>query len=146
VSERHASAWRRAFHIFYSREELFLVQVRAFVVVVFIVAFACITVAAQDSTSQQPSEPIGHAHHHGSMQDIPESTPPSEQKHDTMAGHDMQGMQHEGMNMEMSTPSFLKTIEHHGADGTSVEPNSTPMPMLIFMKGDWSLMCMGSHF
>jgi hypothetical protein len=125
---------------------LFLVQARTFVILAFIVATALVTVAAQDATSQRYPEPAKHPHDPGLLADVPASAPPSEQEQGTTALNNMQGMQHVGMNMEMSSPSLLKSIEHHAADGTSVEPNSTPAPMLMFMKGDWSLMLHGTAF
>src|SRR5690242_3045711 len=80
------------------------------------------------------------------MRDAPDPTPAPENEHETMSDHDMQGMQHEGTHMGVSSPSFVHTIEHHAADGTSVEPDSTPIPMLMFMKNDWSLMLHGVAF
>ncbi len=53
------------------------------------------------------------------------------------------GMQEGGMTelMEQMHPgSFLQEIRHHGASGTSAEPDSTPVPMLMTMKGAWMLM------
>ena len=43
-----------------------------------------------------------------------------------------------GMNMH--SENFIQEIEHHGTSGTSAEPNSTPTPMLMAMKGKWMLM------
>ncbi len=54
-----------------------------------------------------------------------------------------------GMNMDpgmtelmqqMQPKTFLQQIQHHAASGTSAEPNSTPMPMVMTMKGPWMLM------
>src|ERR1700693_549677 len=65
---------------------------------------------------------------------------------------DMQGMpgmgdmQMPGMNMggpeliTMHPTTFLQEIVRHGASGTSVEPDSTPIPMLMGTKGAWTLM------
>lgn len=49
------------------------------------------------------------------------------------------------MTMEMpgmtaETGDFLQTILRHTSSGTSVEPNSTPAPMLMKMGGRWMLM------
>lgn len=62
----------------------------------------------------------------------------------------MQGMDHSKMNhmdngmnelMEQMHPkSFLQEIQRHGSSGTSAEPNSTPMFMVMKMKGPWMLM------
>ena len=46
----------------------------------------------------------------------------------------------------MHPQTFVQQIEHHAASGTSAEPNSTPMPMLMTMKGDWMLMLHGNAF
>src|ERR1017187_9813440 len=54
-------------------------------------------------------------------------------QHDDMAG--MHGKQHgqtatnEPMNMQPAT--FVQEIEQHATSGTSAEPDSTPIPMLM---------------
>ncbi len=53
----------------------------------------------------------------------------------------MAGMQHHETGMQPK--SFLGNILHHSSSGTSVEPNSTPAPMLMAMKGSWTLMFHG---
>ena len=62
---------------------------------------------------------------------------------------DMPGMnsgQMQGMNMggseliTMHPEIFLQEIVRHAGSGTSVEPNSTPVPMLMTSKGKWNLM------
>jgi hypothetical protein len=45
-----------------------------------------------------------------------------------------------GLMDQMDPHSFLQQIQHHASSGTSAEPNSTPAPMLMTMKGDWMLM------
>jgi hypothetical protein len=61
----------------------------------------------------------------------------------------MQGMGHSKMQMDdgmaalmqqMYPRTFLEQIQHHASSGTSAEPNSTPVPMLMTMKGPWMLM------
>ena len=52
--------------------------------------------------------------------------------------HDMGGMA--ALMQEMHPRTFLEQIQHHAASGTSGEPNSTPMPMIMTMRGDWMLM------
>ena len=53
----------------------------------------------------------------------------------------MQGMQMSGKgNMNMQPQNFIQEIEHHGTSGTSAEPDSTPIPMLMTMKGNWTIM------
>ena len=46
----------------------------------------------------------------------------------------------------MHPQTFVQQIEHHAASGTSAEPNSTPVPMLMGMKGEWMLMLHGNAF
>ena len=41
---------------------------------------------------------------------------------------------------QMHPKSFVQEIEHHATSGTSAEPNSTPAPMVMAMKGKWMLM------
>jgi hypothetical protein len=65
---------------------------------------------------------------------------------------DMQGtpgmadMQMPGMNMGESAPmnmhpqTFVEEILRHAGSGTSAEPDSTPVPMLMTAKGKWTLM------
>jgi len=62
----------------------------------------------------------------------------------------MQGMQMDiGMKElmdNMRPQTFLQQIEHHASSGTSAEPNSTPTPMLMTMKGKWMLMFHSNAF
>ncbi len=59
--------------------------------------------------------------------------------------HDqMHGMRHGSMGMHAD--SLIEQIMHHGTAGTSAEPNSTPVPMLMTMKGNWTLMFHGVGF
>ncbi len=54
----------------------------------------------------------------------------------------MQGMEAgsmEGMQ-SMQPHTFLQEIQHHATSGTTAEPNSTPAPMLMTMRGPWMLM------
>lgn len=53
----------------------------------------------------------------------------------------MGAMQSGGMKMQ--TKSFSDYIRHHFSSGTSAEPNSTPSPMLMTTKGQWTLMFHG---
>lgn len=62
----------------------------------------------------------------------------------------MPGMQVNGSMMElmgqMEPHTFLQQIQHHASAGTSAEPNSTPTPMLMTMKGSWMLMFHANAF
>src|SRR5579864_5889501 len=44
------------------------------------------------------------------------------------------------MMNQMHPQTFIDEIQHHASSGTSAEPNSTPAPMLMTMKGAWMLM------
>jgi hypothetical protein len=46
----------------------------------------------------------------------------------------------------MPPSSFLEAIRRHAASGTSAEPNSTPAPMLMRMKGAWMVMFHANAF
>ena len=50
------------------------------------------------------------------------------------------------MNMTQTPATFIDEILHHSTSGTSAEPNSTPMPMLMTRKGQWMLMFHGVVF
>src|SRR5216683_756481 len=58
----------------------------------------------------------------------------------------MAGMQMPGMNMggnelmTMHPETFPQEIVRHAGSGTSAEPDSTPVPMLMTKKGKWNLM------
>ncbi len=47
---------------------------------------------------------------------------------------------------QMQPKEFIQQIEHHAASGTSAEPNSTPTPMIMTMKGNWMLMFHANAF
>jgi hypothetical protein len=66
-----------------------------------------------------------------------------------MPGMDMGGGQMPGMpemhpspnnEMNMQPVTFLQEIVAHDTSGTSAEPDSTPVPMLMKTKGSWTLM------
>lgn len=68
----------------------------------------------------------------------------TEKKTDEMQ---MAGMQMENHgHMTMHADSFVEEIMHHGTSGTSAEPNSTPVPMLMTMKANWMLMFHANAF
>lgn len=57
----------------------------------------------------------------------------------------MSGMDH--TQMQHANPeSFIQMISHHATSGTSVEPDSTSIPMLMTTKEGWALMFHGSAF
>ena len=51
-----------------------------------------------------------------------------------------------GMMESMHPKSFVEEIKNHASSGTSAEPNSTPIPMLMSMKGNWMLMFHANAF
>jgi hypothetical protein len=69
-----------------------------------------------------------------------------QQKQDDMQG--MPEMDHVQMpgtsmgddRMNMHPQNFIQEIEHHATSGTSAEPSSSPIPMLMTMKGKWMFM------
>jgi hypothetical protein len=74
-------------------------------------------------------------------------------KNDEMQG--MPGMNNEQMPemqmggndlITMHPETFLQQIVRHGTSGTSAEPNSTPVPMLMTTKGAWMLMFHANAF
>lgn len=46
----------------------------------------------------------------------------------------------------MAPKTFLQQVQHHASAGTSAEPNSTPTPMLMTMRGNWMLMFHANAF
>ncbi len=77
----------------------------------------------------------------------------SGKKDDDMQGMPgMDGMQMPGMNMggsdlmTMHPETFLQEIVRHGGSGTSAEPESVPVPMLMTTKGKWTLMFHANAF
>jgi len=57
---------------------------------------------------------------------------------------DMAGMAPEAMNMKPG--SLIEVLEQHAISGTDVEPNSTPVEMLMRKEGSWTLMFHGAIF
>ncbi len=50
------------------------------------------------------------------------------------------------MRMGAKPTTLIEEITQHVTSGTSAEPNSTPVPMLMTMKGSWMLMLHGVAF
>ncbi|WP_245536431.1 hypothetical protein [Terriglobus saanensis] len=57
-------------------------------------------------------------------------------------------MDHDMMELmqNMRPQNFLQQILHHSSSGTTAEPNSTPTPMLMSMRGKWMFMFHGNGF
>ncbi|HVH89756.1 MAG TPA: hypothetical protein VM912_23770, partial [Terriglobales bacterium] len=49
-------------------------------------------------------------------------------------------------SMSMESHSLIQFLEHHATAGTDAEPNSTPIDMLMSMRGNWMLMLHGFAF
>src|SRR5262245_10069673 len=72
----------------------------------------------------------------------------ADQQQGCMAGMRMPGcrgtktqvMQHGSDSMSMQPGNFVQSMLSHTGSGTSAEPISTPVPMLMTMKGSWMLM------
>lgn len=70
----------------------------------------------------------------------------AQHSHQQPAPEGMSGMDR-GMNtMTMKPKTFIEEIARHVTSGTSAEPNSTPEPMLMTMKGEWMLMFHANAF
>ena len=57
-----------------------------------------------------------------------------------MPHQDMKQMKMDSGSMNEQPETFIEAIMLRAASGTSVEPNSTPIPMVMSMKGKWMLM------
>jgi hypothetical protein len=69
--------------------------------------------------------------------------------HSQMSGMDqsqMPGKQTLDGTMEVGPDSFIQDILNHATSGTSSEPNSTPVPMLMTKTGPWMLMFHANAF
>jgi hypothetical protein len=114
--------------------------------IVLLLAFAPVLAVAQqgggqDGMSCMPGMSMPGCSEPGGQQS-PQQKPDDDKK--GMPGMDhgqMKSMQTSGGNqMTMQPQNFIEEIEHHATSGTSAEPNSTPMPMLMTMKSNWMIM------
>ena len=87
------------------------------ILVMFLLARVCL--------AQEPAEPHTHSGAVGSA---------------GATGHTHHTNMNEHGPMEMGPQSFVEEILHHGSAGTSAEPNSTPVPMLMTTRGAWAQM------
>ena len=70
--------------------------------------------------------------------------PENQSKQEQESGNkEMPGMKMGGNSVP---GTFIEEIEHHGTSGTSAEPNSTPIAMLMTLNGKWMLMFHGEAF
>jgi hypothetical protein len=78
----------------------------------------------------------------------------SEARDSGSSRQDLPGMEHDDMSqmamghgsMNMLPDNLVEEVVHHATAGTSAEPNSTPIPMLMTAKDGWSLMFHGNVF
>ncbi len=95
----------------------------------------------ENKTPGQSEEATGNRkpREHSADQQIPGT------EHEMPVMHNqMKAMHHDGMSIH--SESLIEQIAHHSTSGTSAEPNSTPMPMLMTTKGKWVLMFHGVGF
>ena len=108
---------------------------------VLVLQFSARISIAQDQPAQPPKAADPHAGHHMPEQKNEDTAVQPPHDHSQMQGHDqMAGMNHDaGMN---EAGMFLMNM----ASGTSMNPLSWRMPMLMPRLGSWSLMLMGQAF
>lgn len=115
-----------------------------FVRAVFVTLAFSLALAASTRAQQQPQSPVQQST--SNQQQMPGMQMPAGQHQ-----HGKQAMQHGSMpNMQMDMHeqphTFIQQITHHSTSGMSAEPDSTPTPMLMTMKGKWMLMIHGVAF
>ena len=121
---------------------------------VFAVAFSLVSAFVPTGwTLQQPSSTAGQnssapqQKERTSGQQMPGMEHQDRHANDQkMQGMNMPGMEHGHTGMDEPPKTLVDEIQHHGTSGTSAEPNSTPTPMLMTMKGKWMLMFHGEAF
>ena len=91
-------------------------------VLIPLLLFPSLAIAQQGGKKQEPKCMPGM-----SMPGCPES------------GGQQSPQKDDGM-MNMHPENLIQEIEHHGTSGTSVEPDSTPTPMWMITKGQWTVM------
>jgi hypothetical protein len=111
------------------------------IAMVLVLQFSARISTAQDQPAQPPKPADPHAGHHMPEQKKEDTAAPPPQDHSQMHDHEqMAGMKHDaGMN---EAGMFLMNM----ASGTSMNPLSWRMPMLMPRLGSWSLMLMGQAF
>jgi hypothetical protein len=98
---------------------------------------------SQDKPSGSDNSMPGMQHEHGQQQQKKDQ--PMQHGHDQSMQHEQDQSMHHG-HEHMQPSSFTEEILFHSTPGTSAEPNSTPVSMLMTTKGDWSLMFHGEAF
>jgi hypothetical protein len=105
-----------------------------------VIAAAAQCAWAQQLSSSNPPQAPATQQESTSHQDMPGMQMPEggDQHDQPPTTRSMQDMP--GMTMNQPPTTLIGEIEQHATSGTSAEPNSTPMPMLITMKRGWMLM------
>ena len=91
-----------------------------------------LTVQVEPSVAQDTHAGKNSAHQHAG-QSMPGMTDMSQEN---MTEH----------KMTMQSHSLIELLQHHATAGTDAQPNSTPSPMLMTVKGKWTLMFHGDAF
>lgn len=101
----------------------------------WIAAFVLVPVSALATHAQQPPAS-------SSTEDTAEQqqTSMAEMKMPRRSETNRQAMQQDSDSMTMQAENFIDSILTHTGSGTSAQPISTPAPMLMTMKGSWTLM------
>lgn len=109
-------------------------------------SFAILFIAmlcALNATAQQGSPAPGNA----GEQSMPDMQPAGDRTgNDQQNAHPMPGMSMPSMQMGAKPTTLIEEITQHTTSGTSAEPNSTAVPMLMTVKGSWTLMLHGVAF
>ena len=103
--------------------------------------FAAVAMQVTPSMAQDAQHKMDSSAQH-------QSSPP-EQTMPGMPGMSDQNMSKQNMgkqNMTMESHSLIELLQHHATAGTDAQPNSTPSPMLMTMKGKWTLTFHGEAF
>ncbi len=119
---------------------MFFVRTKCFAIL-FLATFCAMSAVAQlgSATSSTGDEQ--------SQQSMSEMQQNDEQSGDKdKSAHSMPAMSMSSMQMGAKPTTLIQEITQHTTSGTSAEPNSTPVPMLMTMKGSWTLMLHGVAF
>ena len=110
-------------------------------IVTMILMLVSIPVFAQDMGGMD----MGKKKEHETQEPAAKDPDAKQVSEGTQEAHQMPGMSM-GDPSNVQPATFIEEIVHHGSSGTSAEPNSTPVPMLMTMKGKWTLMFHMSAF
>ncbi|HEY1730399.1 MAG TPA: hypothetical protein VGG15_01535 [Terriglobales bacterium] len=103
----------------------------------FLLATLCVLNAAAQLGSSTPGTAGDQS---------PQAMPAMQQPQTSADQKSAQPMPGMSMPMDLKPTTLIEEITRHTTSGTSAEPNSTPVPMLMTMKGSWMLMLHGVAF